>query len=110
MYIVQINFERRNLTPAMLAAFDTPDRAKKFIGLPGLQWKIWLRGEGEPKFGGIYCFDSRAAAEAYLAGPIVASLKSDPAITNFSAQIFGIAENPSRVTNAPVPFPAQAAE
>jgi Putative mono-oxygenase ydhR len=110
MHIVQINFERPNVNPAMMASFDNPDRARKFVGLPGLQWKIWLRGEGEPKFGGIYCFDSRAAAEAYLAGPIVASLKGDPEVANFSAQIFGIAEQPSRVTNAPLPFPAQAAE
>lgn len=110
MYIVQINFELPNVNPDVMAAFDTAERAKPFVGMPGLLWKIWLHTEGQPKFGGIYCFDSRANAEAYLAGPIVASVRADPNRANVTVQLYAIAENPSRVTNAPVPFLARAAE
>jgi Putative mono-oxygenase ydhR len=110
MYIVQINFDCPNLSPAFMAAFDTAERAKPFETVTGLLWKIWLHTEGGPKLGGVYCFDSRANAEAYLAGPIVAKVKANPDYVNFAAQIYAIAENPSRVTNAPVPFPPAAAE
>jgi Putative mono-oxygenase ydhR len=109
MYIVQIIFDCPNMSPAMMAAFDAAERAKPFEAVTGLLWKIWLHTEGGPKLGGIYCFDSRANAEAYLAGPIVARVKANPDYANLTAQIYAIAKNPSRVTNAPVPFPAQAA-
>lgn len=109
MYIVQINFNYRNMTPALHAANDTPERAKMFLGLQGLQWKIWLNTEGGPKVGGIYCFDTRANAQAYLDGPIVAMMKASPEIVDLTAQIFGITEQPSRVTRAPVSFPDRGA-
>jgi Putative mono-oxygenase ydhR len=106
MHIVQISFDRSNL---QLAAFDDAERAKPFVEIAGLRWKIWLHSEDYPKFGGVYCFENRAAAEAYLAGPIVSALRANPDIANFSAEIFAVAENPSRVTQAPVFFPARAA-
>ncbi|MCC6716420.1 MAG: YdhR family protein [Acetobacteraceae bacterium] len=110
MFIVQINFEYPNITPAMAASLNTGERAKPFLDVQGLLWKIWLNTEGGPKVGGLYCFDSRANAEAYLAGPIVARIKASPEIANLTAQIYAVTENPSRVTRAPVPFPVLAAE
>jgi hypothetical protein len=37
--------------------------------------------EAEHGAGGIYLFESEAAAQAYLAGPIVAELKASPAVS-----------------------------
>ena len=110
MYILQVNFEYPNMSPAMMAANNTAERAKPFLDVAGLLWKIWLNTEGGPKVGGLYCFDSRAAAEAYLAGPIVARIKANPEVANLTTQIYAVTENPSRVTHAPVPFLANAAE
>ena len=110
MYILQVNFAYRNMSPALQAANNTEDRAKPFLDVAGLLWKIWLNTGGGPKVGGLYCFASRADAEAYLAGPIVARIKSTPTIANLTTQIYEVTEGPSRVTSAPVPFLAQAAE
>lgn len=110
MCILQINFSYKNMSPAMHAANNTSERAKPFLEVSGLLWKIWLNTGGGPRVGGIYCFDSRASAEAYLAGPIVARLRANPDVTDLTTQIFDVIEAPSRVTRAPVPFPALAAE
>ena len=47
-------------------------------------------------------FESRAAAEAYLAGPIVAALKSSPAISDISAKLFDVMPDHSAITRAPL--------
>ena len=88
----------------------TDDRARQFLSVPGLQWKIWLDGEEERRAGGIYLFDSRASAEAYVNGPIVARMKSNPDITELQIRIFDVRERMSAITHAPVPGLAMAAE
>ena len=50
-----------------------------FLKVDGLTWKIWLDSPDEPRVGGIYLFEDRAAADAYLAGPIVARLRANHA-------------------------------
>jgi hypothetical protein len=98
------------MSPELSAANNAPERAQPFLNVPGLLWKIWLNTSGGPKVGGLYCFASRADAEAYLAGPIVARMKAAPTIADLTTRIYAITEGPSRVTHAPVPFLAQAAE
>ena len=110
MFILQVNFDYPNMNPALAATNNNADRAKPFLDVQGLIWKIWLNSEGGPKVGGLYCFDSRANAEAYLAGPIVARIKASPEICNLTTQIYAVTENPSRVTHAPVPCLTQAAK
>lgn len=105
-----MNFEYPGITPEKAAALNDGARALTFLEVKGLLWKIWLNTEGGPKVGGLYCFDSRASAEAYLAGPIVARTKANPDIANLTFQIYAVTEAPSRVTNAPIPFLSQAAE
>lgn len=108
--MLQVNFEYTNMSPELHAANNTPERAAPFLQVPGLLWKIWLNTEGGPQVGGLYCFATRADAEAYLAGPIVARMKSTPTIANLTTRIYAITERPSQVTHAPVPFLAAAAE
>lgn len=110
MYILQVNFAYRDMTPDKMAALNDGARAKPFLEVPGLLWKIWLNTEGGPKVGGLYCFENRAAAEAYLAGPIVARMRANPDMIDLTTQIYAVTEAPSRVTRAPVPFLAAAAE
>jgi hypothetical protein len=52
--------------------------------------------------GGIFLFESEAAAQSYLAGPIVAALKSSPAVSNISAKLFDVMEKHTAITRGPV--------
>lgn len=110
MMIVQINYTHPEMPRAEWEARYTDDRAKPFLAVPGLQWKIWLDGEEDRRAGGIYLFDSRAAAEAYVAGPIVARMKANPEITDLQIRIFDVRERMTAITNGPVPGLALAAE
>ena len=76
--------------------------AKPIADVPGLLWKVWLMNEAEQQAGGIYLFESEVAAQSYLAGPIVAALKSSPAVSNISAKFFDVLESHSAITHGPV--------
>lgn len=111
--ILQVNFSY-DISEEELARRSNPARAKIFETLPGLRWKVWIRSPERRESGGIYLFDDRAAAEAYLAGPIVAAMKTMPDTANLTTKMFDVREDVSAVTRAPLGGPApvrlQAAE
>ena len=76
--------------------------AQPVADAPGLRWKVWLLNEGEQEGGGIYLFDDEASMAAYLSGPIVGGLKSNPAVSGLSLKAYGVAEEYSLVTRAPI--------
>ena len=76
--------------------------AQPIAEVPGLRWKVWLMNGAEQEAGGIYLFESETAAQSYLAGPIVAALKSSPAVSNISAKLFDVLESHSAITRGPV--------
>ena len=98
--ILQVNVKfsilRADLSAAWLGA------AQPIADTPGLVWKVWLMNETESEAGGIYLFENKDAAEAYMAGPIVASLKASPVISDISAKLFDVMEEHSAVTRAPL--------
>jgi hypothetical protein len=110
MVIVQINYRRPDMPKAEWEARYTDDRARQFLAVPGLLWKIWLDGEDERRAGGIYLFADRAAAEAYVAGPIVARMKANLDIEELEIRLFDVRERMSAITRAPVPGLSVAAE
>jgi hypothetical protein len=93
---LKFNISRADLEKAWLEA------AQPIADLPGLRWKVWLMNEAELEAGGIYLFESEAAAKSYLAGPIVAALKSSPAVSNISAKLFDVLESHTKVTRGPM--------
>ena len=95
---LKFNIPRADLAVAWLGA------AQPIADTPGLQWKVWLMNEAESEAGGIYLFESKAAAQAYMEGPIVASLKASPAISNISAKLFDVLSEHSAITRAPLNF------
>lgn len=101
MAIVQINFGN-DISEEELAIRSGPELAQVFTTLPGLLWKIWLRDPARRESGGIYLFESRAAAEAYVNGPIVARIKGNPDYADVSVKIFDVREGQSRITRAPL--------
>lgn len=98
--ILQVNMKfsipRADLTAAWLGA------AQPIADTPGLQWKVWLMNEAENEAGGIYLFENKAAAQAYMGGPIIAALKSSPVVSNISAKLFDVLEQHSAITRAPL--------
>ena len=98
--ILQVNMKfgipRVDLEKAFL------DGAQPIADTPGLAWKVWLMNEAEHTAGGIYLFESDAALQAYLAGPIVAGLKSSPVLSDLSVKVFDVLEQHTAITRGPV--------
>ena len=110
MVIVQVNYRRPDMPKAEWEARYTDDRAKPFLSVDGLQWKIWLDDSDERRAGGIYLFADRAAAEAYANGPIVARIKANPDVTELEIRMFDVRERMTAITRGPVPGMKLAAE
>jgi len=98
--ILQVNMKfsipRADLEAAWLPV------AQPIADVPGLLWKVWLMNEVEHETGGIYLFESEAAAQAYLAGPIMAAAKDSPAVSNISAKLFNVMESYTAITRGPL--------
>jgi len=93
---VQIDFAFSG-TPteyAQVAAHVAPAIA----AVPGLVSKLWISSEESGRAGGAYLFADRAAATAYLEGPIIARLRSNPAVTDVSVRLFEVILGPSETT------------
>lgn len=110
MVIVQVNYRRPEMPEAEWEARYTDDRATQFLAVPGLLWKIWLDGAGERRAGGIYMFEDRAAAQAYVDGPIVARMRANPDVGELEICVFDVRRRMSEITRAPLPGLAAAAE
>src|SRR5665647_1086782 len=84
--ILQVNLKfsipRADLEAAWLPV------AQPISDVPGLRWKVWLMNEKEHTAGGIYLFESEAALQAYMAGPIVAAMMVSPVLSNIEAKVF----------------------
>jgi putative monooxygenase ydhR len=98
--ILQINFNFSVPAAALAQAFAP--LAQPIADTPGLRWKVWLMNGAERQGGGIYLFDDEPSVQAYLAGPIIGGLKTHTAVSDISVRIFGIAEEVSLVTRAPI--------
>jgi hypothetical protein len=98
--ILQVNFKysmpsedyRQAVAPA----------ADPIAAVDGLCWKVWIENEAESEAGGIYLFSDAASAQAFLEGPIVAAVVSNPAFSDFSVKQFDVMDELSAVTRGPV--------
>ncbi len=109
MVILQVNC-RYTIPRAQWEARYSDAVASKFLGVDGLVWKIWLDGEDEPQGGGVYLFETRRQAQAYIDGPIIAAMKSNPAIADLQLRLSAVRDRMTAITRGPVPGLAQAAE
>jgi Putative mono-oxygenase ydhR len=99
--VLEINFVN-DVSEEELAAATDLDAAKKIAAFPGLLWKVWIRDPRTRETGGVYLFESRTQAEAWVAGPTIQSIPRSEKVSNFSTKIFDIREEPSRITRAPI--------
>ena len=52
--------------------------------------------------GGIYLYESEAAVQAWMAGPIVAAMLVNPVLSNIDARTFDLLESHTKITRGPV--------
>jgi hypothetical protein len=74
--------------------------AEDIAGEPGLIWKIWTEAPAEGRAGGVYLFESRAIAEAYLAKH--SKRLAARGVTGIEASFRGVDETLSRIDRAPL--------
>ena len=90
-----------NVTPDEFEAMAS-ELAPAFSNVPGCTWKIWLIDRENKQAGAVYLFESEKALEDFKASPLVASVLSHPALSNFDLKARDILEGPSLTNNAPV--------
>jgi hypothetical protein len=67
---------------------------------PGLLWKIWTEDRAAGRAGGVYLFESRAAAKAYHA--MHAKRLAARGVTGIEATYRGVNEPLSRIDRGPI--------
>ncbi len=98
--ILQINYRFKVSKEAHDQA--VAQMANDIAATPGLQWKIWLMDEKNSEAGGIYYFDSPAAAKAFLDSALATQIVQHTALSDFSVKKFDIAEKLSHISRAPL--------
>ena len=97
--ILQIDFPFQGPWGAEMSA-ALQDLATSIAQEPGLIWKIWTENEATHEAGGIYLFQDRPSAEAYLAMH-TQRLKSF-GVPQVNGKIFAVNDTLSRIDRAPV--------
>jgi hypothetical protein len=93
---VQIQYDLR-CTPAEYRGL-VDHVASTIAAVPGLLSKVWILDEERARGGGVYLFADRAAATAYLEGPIISGLRGNPAVAGVEVKLFDVLEGPSVIT------------
>jgi len=96
--IVQINFPYLESEEDLIS--HSSEAAPRFLGVDGLNWKIWLVNDDTKTAGGIYLFESRKKAEAYATGELVTHLKN--VREGVEVSVFDTIDEAGKVTGAPV--------
>ena len=100
MKLLQINYKLESSVSDFMKASEPV--AAAIADVPGLRWKIWLRDDTVEEGGGIYLFEDAASRQSYIDGPIIAKLKSHPAVVEVSIKEFDISGELSSTTRAPI--------
>ncbi len=72
----------------------------RVAGVAGLRAKWWWIDDQARRAGGMYSFESREAAEAYVNGPVVAALRHAPFCEDVQTRIVKLLEQPTQNTDA----------
>lgn len=96
-----------NMSPEEFKATVTP-LGPAFEAVPGCEWKIWLIDEEKKEAGAVYLFKDDESLQTFKASPLVASVLSHPALSNFDFRERDILREVSEVTHAPLKRPQAA--
>ena len=75
-----------------------------FADVPGCLWKIWLMDDVKKEAGAVYLFEDEMALQNFKNSPLVASVLSHPALSNFDLKERDILTEVSEVTRAPLNY------
>jgi Putative mono-oxygenase ydhR len=78
------------------------EAATVIASVEGLIWKIWILQQEELEMGGMYLFANRETAEAYLSGPVVQAVRSNPAVVSTESRLWDVESSLSAITRAPL--------
>ena len=98
--ILQINF-KLNVSTSEYEQTISP-LASQFVAVAGLRWKIWLMDAARSEAGGICLFDDESFVQAFLAGPLIAQMRSHPALSEMSVKQFDVMKNETSITHGPI--------
>jgi hypothetical protein len=73
-----------------------------FADVPGCLWKIWLIDDEKKEAGAVYLFEDEKSLQNFKSSPLVASVLSHPASSNFDLKERAILKEVSAVTHAPL--------
>jgi hypothetical protein len=76
--------------------------AQAFADVPGCLWKIWLIDGEKKEAGAVYLFKDDASLQTFKSSPLVASVLSHPALSEFDLKEREILKAPSEITRAPL--------
>lgn len=100
MKLLQINYQLDSAVSDFMR--ESKPVADVLANVQGLRWKIWLKNDNENQGGGIYLFEDPEALKSFVQGPIVAKLRSHPAVVDVSLKEFDVPEELSSITRAPI--------
>ena len=81
---------------------NSREAATVIASVEGLIWKIWILQQEELEMGGMYLFANRETAEAYLNGPVVQAVRSNPAVVSTKSRLWDVESSLSAITRAPL--------
>jgi hypothetical protein len=99
-YILQINFEFQ--APPEQLKQSALALANAIAQVPGLISKTWLLDDSKRQAGGIYWFETEAAAIAYLNGEIGQHIQQNPAFTNLQIRLTPVWQEATAITSRPL--------
>lgn len=73
-----------------------------FAEVPGCLWKIWLIDAEKKEAGAVYLFKDDESLQNFKSSPLVASVLSHPALSNFDLKERDILVEASEKTRAPL--------
>ena len=97
MHAVLIKFQSTVPVGDLAAPFQ--EYAEALCGVPGLIAKTWIK-DGET-LGGFHIFRSRAEADSYLGGEMVAGLTGTEGFSDFVIEHFDVIDDLSVTTGTP---------
>jgi hypothetical protein len=80
----------------------TSQLAQEFADVPGCLWKIWLIDDEKKEAGAVYLFKDEESLQNFKSSPLVASVLSNPALSNFDLKERDILKEVSEITRAPL--------